>query len=213
MLKKKPNRGIDNSGANDGIIAGEIHGDVDNRRTYYINVPNNKKLPSIITKVVEALAQLAIMSEEEIDIRYKVDAKDLRAYKIPEKITQNHVVKHKATILEYSHYGRMCDEAFNIVDNNLMGSKSKVLRDIQQLYRDCKGQLLLENDCDSGDEMEIIRKHSDSIIEMVRDELKERILNDDSESFFYEDLNDGLIRVVCYAFIECKILEKPQVCL
>ncbi|MFP3471875.1 hypothetical protein R0J90_17665, partial [Micrococcus sp. SIMBA_144] len=87
---------------------------------------------------VEALAEITVLPEEEIDKVYKVKKEDLTSYDIPKKITHNNLIKYKDVIEEYSQYGRLCEQAFNIVDNSMMGAKGKILRDIRHLYRGFK---------------------------------------------------------------------------
>lgn len=150
------------------------------------------------------------LSDEEIDRIYKVNEEDLRVYNIPEKITHNQLIKYRYTVEEYSQYGRICEEAFNILDNNNIGIKGKILKDISLLYDECRGDLLLRYRDEDLNLMDIIRKHADEIIEYVKEKLKERIIMDDNTTILIEDLNIGLIRIICYAFVECKILEKPR---
>lgn len=213
MLKNKPSISVDNQGENQGVLANEIHGQVDNRRSYNIILPereNQRKLPSLIPQIVEALADLTVLSEEEIDKIYKVNKEDLTSYDIPKKITHNNLIQYKDVIEEYSQYGRICEEAFNIVDNSVMGSKGKILRDIRHLYRKFKGQLLRKNQYSQLIEMDIIRQNADLIIDLIKDELEVRILADGNTNILVEDLEDGLIRILCYSFVECKILERPR---
>lgn len=213
MLKSKPNTSVDNKGENQGVMANEIHGHVDNSRTYNVILPERekqRKLPSLIPQIVEALADLTVLPEDEIDKIYKVNIEDLTSYDIPKKITHNNLIQYKDVIEEYSQYGRICEEAFNIVDNSMMGAKGKILRDIRHLYRNFKGQLLRQNQDSKLEEIDIIRKNADLIIDMIKDELEKRILADSNTNILVEDLEDGLIRILCYSFVECKILEKPR---
>ncbi|GFR38222.1 hypothetical protein PRECH8_15180 [Insulibacter thermoxylanivorax] len=209
MLSKKPETSIDNIGNNNGIMAGTIVGPVENN-TYILNMPQKHSvMPSIISKIVEVLANLTILPEEELDRRYRINPEDLKPYNVPTKITHNNVRRYKSIILEFSHYSRICDEAFNIVDNQIIGSKSRILKDIRHLYNKYKEQLLFEHIDDNIDEIEIIRQYSDYIIDMVKEDLKKRIIDEKPANIYFEDIEDGLIRVVCYAFEKCKILEKP----
>ncbi|MFD2671189.1 hypothetical protein [Marinicrinis sediminis] len=210
MLNRKPATSVDNDGINHGIMAGTVNGSVDNSSNFIVMLPERqKKLPSIIPKIIEVLSEITVLSDEELDQRYKVSEEDLRPFNIPDKITHNNLIKYRGVIIEYSYYGRICEEAFNITDNHVMGSKSKILKDIKHLYNEYKGQLLVEHQEDELDDLEIIRRNADYIIDMVKGDLKQRILADDNTAIVYEDIEDGLIRVLCYAFVECKILEKP----
>ncbi|MDA1919828.1 portal protein [Bacillus cereus] len=195
---------LSNSGENRGVMANVVYGNI-------YNIQNErKKIPSLIPRIIEKLAELTNLSDEEIDRIYKVNEEDLRVYNIPEKITHNQLIKYRYTVEEYSQYGRICEEAFNILDNNNIGIKGKILKDISLLYDECRGDLLLRYRDEDLNLMDIIRKHADEIIEYVKEKLKERIIMDDNTTILIEDLNIGLIRIICYAFVECKILEKPR---
>lgn len=213
MAKNKPNVSLGNEGENQGVMAGEIHGQVDNSRNYNIILPereNQRKYPSLIPPIVEALAMLTVLPEEEIDKIYRVNKEDLTSYDIPKKILYNNLIIYKDVIDEYSQYGLICEEAFNIVDNSMMGAKGKILRDIRHLYRKFKGQLLREYQSTELEAIDIIRQNADLIIDMIKTELEKRILADGDINILVEDLEDGLIRILCYSFVECKILEKPR---
>lgn len=219
MINSKPQQiTLDNSGDNTGIIAGVINGDVTNNsfqntfNTTVIHQQNHtKKLHSLIPIIVEKLAEITNISEEEMDNLYKIDEERLRAYKIPKKISYNNIIKYKDIIDEYSQYCGICEEAFNIIDNNSIGIKNKILSNITLLYKKEKGQLLLTYKDTESDEMNLIRENSDAIIDKIKDELEYRILEDDNaENILVEDIDIGLARIICYAFVECKILEKPR---
>jgi len=206
VIKSRPSNSLSNSGHNNGFMAGEVHGDI------IINSTNGtKKLPSLIPQLIEKLAEITDLTDEEIERIYRVNIDDTTAYNINEKISYNNIIKYRSIIDEYSYYGSICDEAFNVIDNNNMGCKRKILRSITLIYKESKGQLLLENGSSGLDEIDIIRKNADRIIDEIKRTLEERIIDDhDGQYICIEDVGVGLIRIICYAFVECKILEKPR---
>ncbi|MDP7979907.1 hypothetical protein [Bacillus multifaciens] len=204
MIENSGDVSLSNSGENRGVMANIVNGNIYNIQR------ERKKIPSLIPRIIEKLAELTNLPDEEIDKMYKVNMEDLTSYDIPKKITHNRLIKYSYIVEEYSQYGRICEEAFNILDNNNIGIKDKILRDITLLYKECRGQLLLRYRDSEMELIDIIRKHADDVIEYVREKLEERIITDDSTNILIEDLNIGLIRIICYAFVECKILEKPR---
>lgn len=73
------------------------------------------------------------------------------------------------------------------------------------IYKKEKGQLLLLYKDIESDEMKNIRGISDAIIDKIKDELECRIVEDDNaENILVEDIDIGLTRIICYAFVECK---------
>lgn len=207
IINKMQGTSINNSGINSGIIAKEVtlNGDL------YIgqNSPV-KNFKSLIPNLIKELANITNKSDDEIERIYKVSQFDLEEYNIDDKIEFNKVIKYKEFVDEYSQYYTICDEAFNIIDNNNIGSKKRILTNINQLYKQYKGKFLFEYRDSNKENIEIVRENADNIIEMIMKELESRILNDQScDELYIEYIQDGLIRVICYAFVKCKILEKP----
>lgn len=199
------NISVENSGDNYGVEAGVINGDVQ------VSVFNQRKFkfPSLIPSLIEQLAELANISDEDMDKQYKISSEDLQEYRIEDKIEYNRVIKYKEIIDDYSQYGAICENAFNIIDDNDTGMKRKILKNINSMYKKEKGQVLLDNR--GKDSIDIIRENSDAIIENVINSMTEKINNDDNgKNILIEDIEEGLSRIICYAFIECKILEKPR---
>lgn len=211
MTKSSQKDSVSNIGNNEGVMANEVKGDVNN---YIINpteAEEKRRFPSLIPKLVKALAELTIISDEEIEMKYKIDEWDLEPYKIDEKISYNNLVEYKDEIEDFSLYGQICEKAIEIIDDSNIGSKSKILNDINALYRKCKRKILRNYRDYKKENVTIIRENSDRIIDMVKNELEQRIRNSgEYYDFLEEDIEGPLIRIICYAFVECKILEKPR---
>lgn len=206
MINEKHQHIIDNSGENNGVIADTINGPVTINQN-----PPQKTLPSLIPILVEQLAKLTNLPDEEIEKTYKITLDQIKEYDISEKIEHNCIIKYKDIIEEYSQYRTICEEAFNIIDNNNLGCKNKILRSINLLYKSYKGELILKNKSSGASEMDVIRENADNIIDNIRNELETRISGDIiGNSILVEDIEVGLARIICYAFVECKILEKPR---
>lgn len=196
---------IENNGVNNGIVAETINGGV----IYNINNSIRYKIPSLIPSLINKLAELSNIPDDQMDNSYKITKGDLQEYRIEDKIEYNNVIKYKDIIDEYCEYGSICDEAFNIIDNNDSGIKRKILKSINFIYKKEKGEVLRKHVGEVS--MQVIRDNSDTIIQNVIDELKNRIYNDeDGQKIYIEDVEEGLSRIICYAFVECKILEKPK---
>lgn len=187
---------------NSGVVAGVINGDV------YISKSNNKG-HSLIPSVIEKLSEITNVDEEYLEKKFKIEPIELEEYKIPDKIEYNKVIIYKEIIDEYSEYSSICEHAFNVLDDNNMGIKRKILEYIKLLYRKVKGKLIKNNP--KIDSMELIRQNSDEIIEQVIEILKKEINTDDKgRTIAIELIEVALSRIICYAFIKCKILEKPR---
>lgn len=192
---------IENSGENLGTIAGCINGDVYNNCT--INNPIRKVPPSIINKLIEQLAEISADCEDEhIGEPFEID----------EKITYNNLIVYKYVLDEiYASAWYNCESAIRILDNNKYGSKNKVLQRVNTSYLQAKGEIIAQYRQSNKSDIEIIRENADTLIKMVADELEQHILRAyRDEQIFDEDIMIGIIYIVCYAFGECKILEKPR---
>ena len=194
---------IENSGDNSGVIANTVH-------NLTVHQVPRRSTQSLIPVLIEELAKFNDLTEEELEKDYRVNIDDLKEYNIPEKITYNCVIKYKEIIDEYSQYGAICNEALNILDNNKIGTKTRVLKSINLSYQTSKGEYLLRHRDENLEEMDRIRECADNIIDDVKNTLLERVYNDTTRLIDEEDIEIGLIRIICYAFVECKILEKPK---
>lgn len=203
---------IDNQGMNTGIISGSVNASKITINNNTIDFEKKKRRSySLIPELIKKLAELTNLPEEEMDKLYKVTDDDTKAYGITKKINYNHVIKYKNIINEYSQYCDICKEALNIIDNNNIGSKAKILRSISILYEQCKGDLILQYKKSKMKEIDIIRENADKIIDNIKNILEQRIILDDqSQNISMEDIDIGLVRIICYLFVECKILEKPR---
>ena len=172
------------------------------------NYKDIKSRPSLIVELIRELSDIDLT----IDETYDFAKDDLRPYDINEKIKHNEIIKYKEIINEYGQYSGICEKAFNIIDNNKIGSKRKILMSISLLYKKYKGELLSNNGKETNqNDIEIIREKSDKMIDIIKNELEDRIEKDGSNDFYSEEKEIGLYIIICYAFVECKILEKPGV--
>lgn len=193
-----------NSGTNSGVIAKEINGPVN------INVGNHiKKLPSIMPKFIEILAELVDEDEEHTISKDKKNIYDI--YDIDGKVSYNNLFKYRDIVDDYGEYYYVCNTALDNVNIAYKSGKKKILRDISEMYK-CEKRTLLEG-CDKGEDIqEIIKENSDSIIDNIKKELIEKIrISYNEENLLEEDLNYCASIFVCYCFVECKILEKPPI--
>ncbi|MBX4265894.1 portal protein [Clostridium estertheticum] len=215
MLNNKHYNTLSNSGQNSGVVAGVINGHIavttNVNNLYTIPKNNTNKISSLVSGLIEKLAELSCISDEYVEQVYKIYKSDTIIYDIPKKISYNNIIKYKCIIAEYSKYEGICEEAFNIIDNNNIGIKTKILRNINLYYMEYKGQILLQHRDEDIDEIDVIRENADIIIDNVKDRLQLIINEEDmTQNIFQEDINIGLIIIICYAFVKCKILERPR---
>lgn len=188
-----------NDGINNGVIANKINGGL------HITVPEiNNKLYSHLGVFVKTLSKLDM--EEQLVYKENWCNKE---YTIDGKIIFNNIQKYKWIIEEYSKYTVMCEEIFNVIDDNNVGSKQKILKNIHRIYLHELGALVgRESDCSKI--MRLIRDGADTIFDNIKVILRKKLNSEfNNQEVYLEDLEDALEIIVCYAFMECKILEKP----
>lgn len=190
MLERNRNS---NSGENSGIISNNNNG------TIVVNQYTITKKMSILSNVIKNLVEKANI----IDLNPLVKL-DLKPFDIEKKIEYNVVIKNKFKFNKYKIYYLICDQILNAIDDQLAQSKNKLMNFINDSYEDILGEIALENS--NKNKLEIIQNRADLIIDTIKLKLI-NILGDNE--MFYEDKEFGVNIILCYAFMECKILEKP----
>ncbi|MBC2850300.1 hypothetical protein H5J22_02435 [Cetobacterium sp. 8H] len=199
MLAKKEST-LNNHGNNDGLQIGVNKGP--------INIQTKAKTISILSQVIKNISK-NIAVNEETDLKNK----NLIPFKIEEKIKHNIILKYKRKFEKYKMYYSICDQVLNRFDDNLTNNKEKLLNNINDMYNDVIGEFIYEKQCreeiyDDIDNIDLIKeeKLADKIIDLVMNKLRKRLGDDILE----EDKDFGLNIIMCYAFVKCKILEKPE---
>lgn len=181
---------VSNYGTNDGYMIGTQN----NYYNDYIKVPTS--LTSLIKKLCKVLENDITNSDIE-----------LLPFTPEEKISYNNVIQYEEIIKEHAKFYLICDNIMNTLDDYDMGCKDRMLRSIKLQYSLIIGELKRVNP--NVEKMQLIRENSDDIINKVRDFLRKR-LEQGTEEITQEDIDYGLIIIVCYAFLNCKILENPR---
>lgn len=162
---------------------------------------SEKKISTILSKIIKGISEIAFESDD-------IDIDDYIPYFPEEKIEYNHVVRYKAIICEYSKFYDICDRTLNILDNNEVGTRKKILNEIHLEY-----ELVLASFMDTSckSRIDIVRENADNIIEKMIEILSSKI-NDtnNTENLTQEDIKIGIVVIICFAFIDCKILDKPK---
>lgn len=199
MKRSETNRtSVENSGANNGAMISNNSGIIN------LNCENVVRLPSLISYIVKAMADL---KEPDMENGNNID---LKPYKPEEKIEYNHIIKYKDIIREYSGYYTYCDEMMDIYDNSNLGSKRKILRLVYNWYLEAKGNLIRENQKTEMSDIEIVRANSDWLIDSVKNRIYDISMKySTSPNTCVEDIELGAMCFTCFCFMECKILEKP----
>lgn len=189
---------IKNEASNNGNQIDIVRGDV-NIYNY-----NKARIPSLLPKFIEVLAEKYLENSNSIP-----NSGIPSEYKIEDKIVYNNLIKYKFIVEDYGFYYKICTDALDIIDNNNIGGKTKILDSIKEYYKKEKRRLISSNS-EVEDVMEIIRENADNIIDFAIDEVRHKIENGyNGEKISIEDVHICCPIFICYAFAECKILERP----
>ena len=193
------NININNSGTNAGMIVGSNTGTIN----YLSNQPI--RITSMLSSVIKLLGSICIENGDNLE------SEDLKAFKPDEKLEYNCIIKYKEVIKEHATYYSICDEKLNVFDDSNLGSKAKILRCVRNWYLESRGQLLLELKGRSLKDIEKIRNNADKLIDAVINKMKNTIFESANiVDATHEEILLGITCFVCYCFMECKIMERPE---
>lgn len=161
---------------------------------------NVGKLPSLIGKVLPRIA--------EIVSNGNATSSDTNPYEIDSKIEYNNVTSFKEIIDNYGGYGVKIDELYDERNNFEPGFRKKVLSYFGNKYM-LKKERLVHTAGSGSSPIDTIKKSADDIIRDIFDEFKSDLVKSKNLDISMEEVETCALVVVCHAFIECKILEKP----
>ncbi|GHY63093.1 hypothetical protein VCSRO25_0591 [Vibrio cholerae] len=187
--------------ADRGSIAYDGSG-VGNRATF--NVNNVARYSSLLNPLLEKLVE-----------SYDPDAECTEDNFLPtpdEKLTFNDVQVFNFEIIECVSFMTLVESHINTIDDESPGSKAKLLRAIYRSYQNQRRDLLIDNKVNASNKeavLNAIRSNSDFLIRNVVNSI---IDNAEADLYMFpkEDIQDSAMLVVCFGFINCKILEKPD---
>ncbi|HGY4376334.1 hypothetical protein LF824_02510 [Citrobacter freundii] len=169
--------------------------------------------PSIFMNLVEIIASMDNFQDSSLQDDYS-------AYDIEGKIDFNDVIKYRSRIEDFYLYNNMIEKSYQALNEKMPAAREKSLNRINQYYRDCIGDLQIENkvylkkiECKIEKDkasLQIIKDNSDKIIRCVIEHVKKTCVNAlNSTAVSIEEIEMHAEYIVFHAFVECKVLEKP----
>ena len=171
------------------------HGNYMAGRDLYITTG---KLPSLLETIIPAI-------QDQIDNGVSEEWAIGEPYGIEEKIKYNNLNGYQYLIDEYAEYGSAVDQMYDAFDRDNPGTKNKIFRFIRAIYLRKKSQL--GSNSTKEEIMQVIRMNSDKIFEETIEEIKNLLIKTSLE---LEQVEFGAQIIVSHAFINCKILERPN---
>ncbi len=169
--------------------------------------------PSIFMNLVEIIASIENFQPSSSN-------DDFSIYDIEGKIEFNDVIKYRSRIENIYLYNNMIEKSYEALNEKMPAAREKSLNRINCYYRDCIGDMEVENkaylkkiECRierNNAFLNIIKNNSDRIICCVIENVKKTCVNAlNTTAVSIEEIEMHAAYIVFHAFVECKILEKP----
>jgi hypothetical protein len=152
---------------------------------------------------------------ERIIEKYDPDSETNNSDELPdpdEKLDFNNVRVFSEEIIDCVGFLTLVEEQVDAIDDESPGAKIKFLRAIHQNYKNHRRQLLISESVSIKDKESVIstiRQNSDFLLQQVTDSILDNARTD-LHAFPVEDVRDSANLIVCYGFINCKVLERPN---
>ena len=167
----------ENSGENQGVIVGHNSGNIN------VSIQKVVKIPSLIATVVKTLGEMCVQDY------FSDNTDNLQEYRPDEKIEYNCVVKYKEIIKDFSAYYSICENHLNAYDDSNISGKARILKCVHLWYLQAKGEIIAENIQTGKSDIEIVRKNSDRIIDMVKIKILDAVMGaKEFDTMYIEDI-------------------------
>jgi hypothetical protein len=161
-------------------------------------------LPSILNPLLEKIIEV-------YQPQFRDSEELLASPEVEEKILFNSVKIHAGEIRDNCGYMALIEQVLDGIDNENPNAKNTFLWAVNKKYVACKKELFIENNIDPTDKAivkQIICKNADRIIAKVAKSIIDTA--NGNLNFSVELIEAAQELIVCYGFINCKILEKPE---
>ncbi|MGI2819602.1 hypothetical protein [Vibrio fluvialis] len=184
--------------ADNNSIAVAIDGD-DNKI-----IINSSTIRSALTPLFKKIIDTSDPLELDLDDEY------IYIEEVEIKIDYNNLNVYSELIRDNSIYLFIVEEAIEAFDNDNPNYRKRFLKSIKMRYQDVKRDLMLRHKINARNKEDVIgciKENSDHVISSVRDKLFDECFS--NLEFCIESLQMARDMIVCYGFINCKILEVP----
>ncbi|MEZ9257445.1 hypothetical protein AB4125_07555 [Vibrio splendidus] len=164
------------------------------------------KMPSVLNPLLEGIIRVYDPIELPPDSLELLPETDL-------KIQFNSLILYADEVRELVGFMSLIENIIDSIDQQAPGSANRFLWAINKKYRDCKNRLVLNKDIDLTNKdliHQCICSNADKLFDEVTEELFQTVRTDmDCE---IEIMQSAQRLIVCYGFINCKVLERPDDC-
>src|SRR5690606_33058957 len=118
--------------------------------------------------------------------------------------SKSHVVK------QYIDFSSQIEEAYTEIDSLIAFGKNTILRNLHDLYYAALDSVNIEY-INSNIDINEIRQNSDFIFDFIVQKLRNIVFESKNMPAIREHIDLGVNVVIAHAFIECIIMENPEV--
>lgn len=173
----------------------------DNNSQIINNFANNiDNISSILANLMQPIAEMVDSFDETTN--------DTSVYKIEDKISYNKLRTFKEIVEQYGQYGLKIDGLYEEYDNNKPGTKKAIFKYFQTKYF-LKKEEYHSKEPDK-EAILVVQENSDKIIREIYEAFLIDIKKTKNLNIIMEHIETCALAVTCHAFIQCKILEKPN---
>lgn len=158
-----------------------------------------QKVDSIINMIIGDIISASV----QVDLRDRTFPA-----MVSNKIQHNQLKSKRNIIQQYKSYSSHIEKAYEIADKNIINGKQSAMILLNDIYL----KSLEKYDIDTFDvNMNLVRLHADEIVGNVLKELKKFVYKSSNVPPYKELVEVGINVVVAHAFVECLVLENPNV--
>lgn len=126
------------------------------------------------------------------------------------KINHNNLKSKNHIIKQYLDHSAKIEDAYKEINSIIAFGKDTILRNLNDLYYSALDEIGIDYLVSEID-IQAVRENSDFIIEYIIKKLKNTAFESGNTPAYKEHIELGVNVVVAHAFIECIIMENPQV--
>lgn len=158
-----------------------------------------QKVDSIINIIISDIVSAAV----KVELRDRTFPSD-----VLNKIKHNQLKSKRNIVQQYKSFSSHIENAYKIADKNIINGKQSAIILINNMYLDT----LDKYDIDPFEvDMDLVREHADDIVEDVIKKLRKFVYKSSNVAHYKEQVEVGINVVVAHAFVECVVLENPNV--
>lgn len=175
---------------------------INNKPTFNLN--HIARYSSLLNPLLEKIIEIYDSEDEPNNDEELPDPED--------KLDFNNVRVFSEDIIDCISFLSLVEEQIDTIDDEKPGSKKKFRRSIHQNYKTHRRELLVQHRISARDKdavIAVIKENSDHLIQQVTDTILENA-KIDFHGVPIEYVRDSVELIICYGFINCKILEKPN---